>query len=102
MIYGNIELTKKKLIDLAQILGAVEIKAGDLNVEKMRMHCVAYSLGVYGCNSRLYRDDQGNFFVAKNRNAACYFGNQFLVLGINQSPERAFNEDEKWILKKLR
>lgn len=75
MIYGNIELSKKKLIDLAQILDAVEIKAGDREVLKNGLRCVAYSLGVYGTNSRLYRDNKGNFFVAKNRNAACYFGN---------------------------
>lgn len=75
MIYGNIELSKTKLIDLAEILGAVEVKAGDRDVLKNGLRCVAYSFGVYGTNSRLYRDDQGNFFVAKSRNAACYFGN---------------------------
>ena len=75
MIYGKVELTKKKLIDLAQILGALEIKAGDRDVFKNGLRCVAYSLGVYGRNCGLYMDDQGNFFVAKSRNAACYFGN---------------------------
>lgn len=75
MIRGNIELTKKKLLDLAEILGAVEIKAGEIDVVQMRMRCVAYSLGVYGCSGRLYQNEQGSFFVAKSRNAACYFGN---------------------------
>ena len=74
MIYGNIELTKKKLIDLAEILGAVEVKAGKQDVFKNRLRCVAYSRGVYGPNCRLYVNDQGKFFVAKSRNAACYFG----------------------------
>lgn len=74
MIYGNIELSKKKLIDLAQILGAVEVKAGEQDVFKNGLRCVAYSLGVYGCNARLYVNDQGKFFIAKSRNAACYFG----------------------------
>lgn len=75
MIRGNIEVTKKKLLELAEILGAVEIKAGDLNFVQMRMRCVAYSSGVYGCSGRLYQNEQGKFFVAKSRNAACYFGN---------------------------
>ena len=75
MIYGNIELSKKKLIDLAQILGAVEVKAGDRDVLKNGLRCVAYSFGVYGTNARLYIDNQGKFFVAKSRNAACYLGN---------------------------
>ena len=79
MIYGNIELSKKKLIDLAEILGAVEVKAGDREVLKNGLRCVAYSLGVYGTNARLYVNDQGKFFVAKSRNVACYFGNQFLI-----------------------
>ena len=73
MIYGNIELTKKKLLDLAEILGAVELKEGDRDVLKNGLRCVAYSLGVYGCSSRLYINDQGKFFVAKSRSAACYF-----------------------------
>ena len=75
MIYGNIELSKKKLIDLAEILGAVEIKAGEQDVFKNGLRCVAYSFGVYGTNARLYVNDQGHFFVAKSRNAAYYFGN---------------------------
>ena len=75
MIYGNIELSKKKLFDLAQILGAVEVEAGDRDVLKNGLRCVAYSLGVYGRNCGLYINDQGEFFVAKSRNAACYFGN---------------------------
>ena len=66
------ELTKKKVLELAQILGAVEVKAGDRDVAKNGLRCVAYSLGVYGTNSRLYRNNKGNFFVAKIRNAAYY------------------------------
>lgn len=95
MIYGSIELTKKKLIDLAQILGAVEVKAGDRDLLKNGLRCVAYSRGVYGPNARLYVNDQGNFFVAKNRNASCYFGNQFLVFRTNKSPKWAMYEDFK-------
>ena len=75
MIYGNIELSKKKLLDLAQILGAVEVKAGDRDVLKNGLRCVAYSVGVYGTNARLYVNDQGEFFVATSRSAACYLGN---------------------------
>lgn len=71
----NVELTRKNLLSLAYNLGAVEIKAGVPNVSKKRLWCVAYSLDVYGCNGRIYRDNQGNFFVAKNRDDACYFGN---------------------------
>lgn len=74
------ELTKKKVLELAQILGAVEVKAGDRDVAKNGLRCVAYSFGVYGCNARLYRDGQGKFFVAKNRNAACYLM-QLAILG---------------------
>ena len=77
MMYGSIELTKKKLIDQAEILGAIEVKAGDHDVFKNGLRCVAYSFGVYGTNARLYTNDQGKFFVAKSRNAAYYFGNQF-------------------------
>lgn len=75
MIYGSIELTKKKLLELSEILGALELTMSDRDVVKMHMRCVAYSLGVYGCNARLYQNDQGKFFVAKNGNVACYFGN---------------------------
>lgn len=75
MIYGSVELTKKKLFDLAEILGAVEIKAGEQDVFKNGLRCVAYSFGVYGTNARLYVNDQGKFFVAKSRSAACFFGN---------------------------
>ena len=66
------ELTKKNVLKLAQILGAVEVKAGDRDVAKNGLRCVAYSLGVYGTNCRLYTNDQGEFFVAKSRNAAYY------------------------------
>ena len=69
------ELTKKKLLELAQILGAIEVKVGDRDVVKKGLRCVAYSGWGYRCNGRIYRDDQGKFFVAKSRNVACYFGN---------------------------
>ena len=68
------ELTKKKLLELAQILGAVEVEAGDREVAKMHLQCVAYSRGAHGCSGRFYRNDQGKFFVAKSISAARYFG----------------------------
>lgn len=69
------ELTKKKVLELAQILGAVEVKAGDRDVAKMCIRCIAWSRSKNGyCTSRLYRGQNGAFYVTKSRNAACYFG----------------------------
>lgn len=67
MIYGDVELTKKKLLDLAEILGAVEIKAGDREFAKLRLHCMAYSAGVYGCNGCILKDQNGKFYVINDR-----------------------------------
>ena len=67
------ELTKKKLLELAQILGAVEIKVGDRDVAKKRLNCLIYSWSVNGyCTGRIYRDQNGVFYVAKSHNDVCY------------------------------
>ena len=67
------ELTKKKLLDLAEILGAIEIKTGDRDVAKMRLTCVVYSWSKNGyCTGRIYRDLNGEFYVAKTHNDVCY------------------------------
>ena len=70
------KLTKKKLLELAQILGALEIKVGDREVAKlakMHLRCMAYSWSKNGyCTSRLYRDQENKFYVAKTHDDVCY------------------------------
>ena len=70
------ELTKKKLFNLAQDLGAIELKRGDTEVAKLaktRLRCVAYSWSKNGyCTSRLYRNQENKFYVAKTHDDVCY------------------------------
>lgn len=70
------ELTKKKLFALAEDIGAVELKTGDPEVaklSKMHLRCIAYSWSTKGCcTARLYRVQNGDFYVAKTHAAVCY------------------------------
>ena len=70
------ELSKKKLIALARDIGAIELKMGDREVAKlakMHLRCMAYSWSKNGyCTSRLYRDQDNKFYVAKTHDDVCY------------------------------
>lgn len=70
------ELTKKKLLELAQILGATEVKVGDpevTNLTKVHLRCVAYCWSKNGyCTGRLYWGQNGDFYVAKTHDDVCY------------------------------
>ena len=70
------ELTRKKLFALARDIGAIELKMSDTEIAKLaktHLRCVAYSWSKNGyCTSRLYRNQENKFYVAKTHDDVCY------------------------------
>lgn len=65
------EVSKKKLVDLAQKLGATQILEGD-QISKLQLRSVASSWSGCGCTGRIYTNPQGKFFFATTRRDVLY------------------------------
>lgn len=66
-------ITKKVLMSLARSLNAIDLT----NDHEVRKGCeclteVAYSAGVYGYNGCILKDQDGKFFVIKDRTPALW------------------------------
>ena len=66
-------MTKKALLSLARNLNAIDLT----NDHSVRKGCenlieVAYSAGMYGCNGCIKKDQDGNFYVIKDRTSALW------------------------------
>ncbi len=69
------EMTKKKLIDLAQKLGASQLlKEFDApwEIASMGLRSIASSRGINGCNGQIYISKKGNFFFATTQGDVLY------------------------------
>ena len=69
-----IELTKKKVLDLAKELNAIDVTHDQREREGFRRWIkVAVSYGKYGINSKLFVDrDTSTFYVVKDRSSAIF------------------------------
>lgn len=72
-----IELSRKKLLDLANSLKAVDITYDTYDAQKRdgfrRWSKVAISYGKFGMNSKLFVDHETNiFYVVKTRSSAIF------------------------------
>ena len=67
------KMTKKDLLSLARSRDAIDL-THDHSVRKgcENLIEVAYSSGMYGCVARILKDQDGNFYVIKDRTAALW------------------------------
>ena len=66
-------MTKKALLSLARSLNATDLT----NDHSVRKGCeclteIAYSAGMYGCTGCILKDQDGNFYVIKDRTSALW------------------------------
>lgn len=67
------KMTKKALLSLAKSLNAIDLTYD----HKVRKGCknlieVAYSAGMYGCSGCILKDQDGKFYVIKDRTSALW------------------------------
>lgn len=62
-------LSKKTLLELAAGLGAVDITNAEAAALPNNASAVFVSVGIYGANAALLRDDNGGYYVIKTRNS---------------------------------
>ena len=69
-----IEITRKKLLDLASELNAVDVTRDNKEREGFRRwSLIAYSRGVYGVSAKLFVDrETSTFYVVKDRSSAIF------------------------------
>lgn len=68
-----VQLTKKTLIELANSLNAVDVTHDNTCRDGYRTwQEIAWSCGTYGVNAKLFKDNQGNFYVIKARSSAIF------------------------------
>ena len=62
-------LSKKTLLELAAGLGAVDITNAEAATLPNNVNPVFVSVGIYGANTALLKDDNGGYYVIKTRNS---------------------------------